>query len=177
MTYRPVPQVFGDIIDMVREKFTEEKKIPYYEYGSAVEVVNRLKRKANNQNLENERFPLVWFLIKDSVKEEVTTAGVQNARMAKDITIIICTNSKQEYSSVERYENTIKPILRPIYDSIIFHLKKSNLFKSSNSYSHDYYENLFWGRDGLYGHTGNITNDKIDAIIIDNLDLRIVETC
>lgn len=177
MIYRPVPHIIGDIVDMVREKFTEEQKIPYYDYGSAIEVVNRLKRKSNNPDLESERYPLIWFLINDNIKEVVQPVGLQNPRIVQNVTIIICTNSKQDFSSAERYQNTIIPTLRPLYESFMFNLRKSNLFKSNNNYTHNYYENLFWGRDGLYGHSGNITNDKLDAIIIDDLDLRIVETC
>jgi len=38
---------------------------------------------------------------------------------------------------------------------------------------HDKIDRLFWGRSGLYGNEGNIFNDHLDAIEIQNLSLSL----
>jgi hypothetical protein len=176
MIYKPVAYIIRDIISQIRDNFTTEKIIPYYEFGTTLEVVNTLSLKSESSAYYNARYPLIWYLIKDSVKQEIDFKKSNN-RLIKDITIIFCTETKQEYLAADRYENTFIPTLRPLYDSFLFYLKKSKEVVSKNGFYHRYYENLFWGREGLWGHEGNIFNDMLDAIIIDNLDLFIVETC
>ena len=176
MIYKPVPHIIGNIVTKVRNNFTKEKLIPYYEYGTALEVVNTLSLKTKSQDFYNKKYPLIWFLIKDSIKQEVNLKGA-NHRKVTDITLIFCVETKAEYVASERYSKTFIPTLRPLYDSFVHYLRKSNQVTSKNGFKHNYYENLFWGRDGLYGHKGNIFNDRLDAIIIDNLDLFIIENC
>lgn len=181
MIYKPVPHIIGDIVAEVRKEFsgTEEAPngtIPYYEYGTALEVVNTLSRKTESQEFSDKKYPLIWFLIKDSIKQEVDLKKA-NHRKVSDITLIFCTETIADYVASERYDNTFIPTLRPLYDAFVYYLRRSNQLASKNGFKHNYYENLFWGRDGLYGHTGNIFNDRLDAIIVDNLDLFIIEKC
>lgn len=63
-----------------------------------------------------------------------------------------------------------------IYDVLMFHMKASRLVRSSNGYEHEYYENLFWGNEGLYELLEN-SDDMLDAIIIKGLDLMLIESC
>lgn len=176
MGYNPLSYLIENVVDQVRENYTAEKTIPYYDFGVALEVVNRLKQKTDSDLYYNKKYPLIWHLINGSVEEKVDNKKT-NPREAQNVTIIICTQTDQNYSARERYENIIIPILRPLYESFMFHLNKSKELKSIDKFSHDYSENLFWGRDGLYGHEGNVFDDRVDAIIIDNLPLKIIESC
>jgi len=173
MIYRPVPYVIKDIVDTLRDKFSEEKVLPYFDFGTTVEVVNRLKQKSESPTYSDKRYPLIWYLIDGSVKEEV----VLGKRIVKNVTIIICNQTTREFTSTERYENNFTPILRPLYDAFMINMKNSTLVRSSDNYKHEYYENLFWGNEGLYGATGNIFDDMLDAIIIRGLDLSLIESC
>ena len=176
MIYKPVPYIIGDIVAKVREGYSELGIEPYYEYGTALEVVNTLSLKAESVEFEDKRYPLIWFLVKDSLKQEVKYNRA-TPRIAKDLTIIFCTITSAEYRAADRFANTFIPILRPLYDLFVHYLKLSNEVRSITHFSHNYYENMFWGRDGLYGHEGNIFNDRLDAIIVDNLDLHLIEKC
>jgi hypothetical protein len=176
MIYKPVPHIIRDIVSDLRNNFSEDKIIPFYEYGTALEVVNTLSKKTEHPEYSDKKYPLIWFLIKDSLKQEVDFTKA-NKRKVTDITVIFCTETKADYLAADRYENTFIPILRPLYDAFVYYLKRSKDISSKNDFKHIYYENLFWGRDGLYGHEGNIFNDRLDAIIIDNLDLHLIETC
>lgn len=175
MTYKPLPRIIEEIAPsqvVINDVLTNI----YYDFGVAIEVVNRLKLKTTDPILRAKKYPLIWFLIQDSVKEDIDYRK-NPVRNTNEISIIICTETEKGFTSAERYDNVILPILRPIYDSFIINIKKSKLVKSKTKFFHEYSENLFWGANGLYGHIGNIFDDNIDAIIIENLDLSIVNNC
>jgi hypothetical protein len=44
-------------------------------------------------------------------------------------------------------------------------------------FEHQKYDRLYWGKQGLYGNSGNIFNDFIDAIEINELKFEILNTC
>lgn len=176
MIYRPTPYIIKDIVDVMRDKFSEDKILPYFDFGTTVEVVNRLKAKSDAEEYSDKRYPLIWYLIDGSVKEDVGDIR-SNVRVAKNVTIIICNQTEREFTSTERYDKNFIPVLRPIYEAFMYHMKSSTLVRSSNGYTHEYYENLFWGNEGLYGATGNIFDDMLDAIIIKGLDLMLIESC
>lgn len=175
MTYRPAPEIIRDVFTAAAVELAKVSIVPYYDYGTTLEVVNRLKAKSISDKYD-EKYPLVWMLIDDSVHEKVDVKTSVH-RQLQDTTIVICTQSNQEYTSAERYTNIITPILRPIYEELMNQFKISKLTSSIGKYTHDYYENLFWGRSGLYGREGNIFDDRIDAIIIDNLQLLLINNC
>ena len=172
MIYRPIVDIIEEVVAQVAID------IPgvFYDYGTTLEVANRLRTKTDSDNYYDKKYPLIWYVIGDSVEEEIDSKKATPRRVLSN-SIIICTETAAEYSSKERYANVIKPILRPLYDSFISKIKLNPSLRSLNGFKHKYYENLFWGRNGLYSHDGNIFNDKIDAIIIDSLDLLIIETC
>lgn len=176
MTYRPLAYAIEDVVTAVRDSYSPEQIVPYYDFGVALEVVNRLKLKSNTVEFRKAKYPLIWYLIDGSVQENVDYRKT-NPREVQNVTIIICKETKVDFSARERYENNIIPTLRPLYDLFIHHLGKSKELKSDNKLNHGYSENLFWGREGLYGHEGNIFDDRLDAIIIDNLNLRVIESC
>lgn len=171
MIYRPIVDIIKDVVAAVAVNTPV-----FYDYGTTLEVTNRLRQKTDSDNYYDKKYPLIWYLIGDSVKEEIDDKKATRRKVVEN-SIIICTETRAEYSSEERYTKVFKPILRPLYDSFIYELKLNKELRSLDSYNHAYYENLFWGKNGLYGHEGNIFNDKIDAIIIDSLDLLIIETC
>ncbi|NHJ85910.1 MAG: hypothetical protein FK734_10640 [Asgard group archaeon] len=177
MAYKPMAHIIEDIVTDVRNNFSVEKIIPFYDYGTIHEVVNRITLKSEDTNYFDKLFPLIWFLIDDVITESIDYKKA-SYRLFKNCSIVICTNTKAEYSTADRYNNTIIPTLRPLYESFMYYLKLNNqIIGTETKYAHQYTENLFWGRGGVYGHEGNIFNDLVDAIIISGLDLYIVNKC
>lgn len=172
MTYNSFPYIFGSIVANVQNKFAESDITPFYDFGTTVEVINRLKQKTDSV----QKYPLIWYLIDGSVTEDVGLDRA-NHRTVKSVTVIICNETDQNFTSDERYQFNFIPILRPIYDALISEITNSRLVRSSNGVTHQYHENLFWGKEGLYGHVGNIADDRLDAIVITGLDLMIIENC
>lgn len=96
------------------------------------------------------------------------------------IQIIIATLTDKNYLAAERYDKTFIPVLYPIYNEFIRQIAISTYFKESsvNKIAHTKIDRLFWGKNGLYGNTGNVFNDFIDAIEIKNLNLNVkLNTC
>jgi len=158
MIYRPLPYIIGDIVG----------DLAFYDYGVPNEIVNKLKQKSDAAT----KYPLIWFMVDGSVKYEVGRFYTKCK-----ITIIICNETSKNFTAAERYETNFIPILRPLYEGLMAKFENSRLVRSSDGYPHNYYENLFWGKDGLYGHTGNIFDDMLDAIIIENLEFTLINKC
>ena len=176
MDYNPVSYLIEEIVTKVRLNYSEEQIVPYFDFGVTLEVVNRLKEKTESSTHSDKKYPLIWHLINSAVNEIIDN-NKTNPREVTNLTIIFCTETDENFTSRERYDNKIIPTLRPMYDLFMKYLKESKKLKSVDNFKHDYSENLYWGREGLYGHEGNIFDDRLDAIIIDNLNLRVVESC
>lgn len=178
MTYRPVPYIIQNIVEgYVNSVYdTGNIELPYYDIGTITELVNKWTERNEIEEFKNKLYPVIWFVIKDSVKENIDYKK-KDIREADSIMLIIATDTKQEYTSQQRYNINIIPTLRPIYELLINGIKRSPLVHSYTGYKHKYMENLFLGRNGFYGHIGNIFNDYIDAIIIDDLNVFINDNC
>jgi len=177
MSYKPIVDIFKDVTDAVRLVYdpvvtgppASGGKKPYYLYGHPLEIVNILSEKSSNNTLKFEKFPLI-VLFQD-FPETITLAG-------RDVSLnlAIITDTRQDYYAADRYTNTFKTILYPLWDLLIEYMKRnSNIDQVTFDYQKT--DRLFWGKHGLYGNDGNIFNDFVDAIEIENLKLHIKEQC
>jgi hypothetical protein len=84
--------------------------------------------------------------------------------------------TKQDYTAAERYENTFKTELYPIYLELISQIKKHNAFQIDNgNILHTKIDRLFWGKQATNGNDANKGGDFIDAIEIRNMKLKILK--
>ena len=86
------------------------------------------------------------------------------------VTIAILTETDPKFSSQNRYDQTITPVLQPIYDLFMQELKDSRYIYSKD-FKHTKINRLYYGKQDVYGNSGNIGNDALDAILITNLNL------
>jgi len=98
-----------------------------------------------------------------------------------DLNIIIAVNTSPDYTSENRYDNSFRTTLYPLYDLLIKHIVKSKWFINVDPglVPHNKIDRLYWGRNGLYNNESNVFNDYIDAIEIQNLslELRLKQNC
>lgn len=114
---------------------------------------------------------LPFILLLLDIKE---TFGVVDIEVSLDF--VIGTISEKKFSTDERFEKNFTPILYPIFDKIIERLRNgSNTIKGQRALLFDKSDRVLWGKQGLYGVTGNIFNDYIDAIEINNLKLLLTK--
>jgi hypothetical protein len=162
-----IVDIFQDIVDQINDEIT-----CYYLFGHPQEVVNTLSEWTKDPSKKFERFPLIC-LFQDF--EEVK--GVHQAINSKvTLNMVICMNTLPSYKSSERYTNTFKPVIYPLYDHLIMKIEDSYYFAGVGSglVPHTKIDRVFWGKNGLYGNTANHFNDYIDAIEIQNLELEIL---
>ncbi len=140
----------------------------FYEHGHPREIVNTLSKKSRGV-AQYEKFPLIaLFQDIDEVKTSVTTEASLN--------IIIANSTRPEYKASDRYINNFEPVLYPLLMQFEAAIRASKLVTYVDT-EYDKIDRLYWGKNGLYGNEGNIFNDYIDAIEINNLKLRFKNIC
>jgi len=168
MIFKPIVDIFDDIVTDVRTEYSGAKE-PYYLYGHPVEIVNILSEKTKSSTLKFEMFPLI-VLFQDFT--ESVDIGLRDASLH----LAIITDTKLNYYAADRYTNTFKTILYPIWQLLIKHIERSS-YIDTLGLKYDKTDRLYWGKQGLYGNEGNIFNDFVDAIEIENLQITINENC
>jgi len=176
--------VFDTIVTDVRNDATKPGvgvmpvDAPYYEYGHPLDVINKLKQKDTHSSLKFKKYPLI-ALFQDFTENMGYNQTMRSS--AEGLNIVICTNTRAELNAEERYNLNFRTILYPLYDLLIKHLVLSHEFLNTDPglIPHQKIDRLYWGRSGLYGNEGNIFNDYIDAIEIQNLqlDLALRKNC
>ena len=142
-----------------------------YHYGHLLEIKNIFQQATAKASLKLEQFPAI-ILVQDFPE---ATDRKQHTREAT-LRIIILTDSKQSYIASERYTNIFKAKLYPLEDLFLTQLDRSNEI-SGYDQGFTRWDRLFWGRAAGEGTASNIFNDYIDAIELENLKIKILNTC
>lgn len=169
---KPIPEIISDIVANVREEYdTAENEKPYFLHGHPLEIVQILSKKTSSRNFKFKKYPLIALFqdFNESISGDIRTASLN---------IVICTNTKNDYEASERYQDTFLNELYPIFDLFMKHFKRSPYIQTlPGNLSYTKIDRLYWGRTGLYGNEGNIFNDFIDAIEIQNLNASFLLDC
>lgn len=161
---------FVDIIGDIANKAIAEFGSGYYLYGHPLEIFNILAEKSKSETYKYSKYPLIALY--QDFEEAVSTKET----VVKNITIVIMTETSKTYYAPNRYSNTFTPILQPLYE-ILFEQIKNSRYVSSDIYEHTKIDRLYWGKTDTFGNSGNIGNDALDAIVINDLELRIIKKC
>ena len=81
----------------------------------------------------------------------------------------------KNFTSVERYENVIKPILHPIYERLLVALRNSSYIGGLGVLPHKRVDRLFWGTETKEGNVKYLLSDPLDAIELIDLKLNILD--
>ena len=169
---KPIPEIISDVVAAVRSEYdTVGGEKPYFMHGHPREIVQILSRKTSSSEWKYKKYPLIVLFqdFDEQINGDIRTASLN---------IVICTNTKNDFEASERYEETFLTTLYPIFDLFMKHFKKSkylNTLPANITYTKT--DRLYWGRTGLYGNDGNIFNDFIDAIEIQNLSASYLLNC
>ena len=139
-----------------------------YLYGHPVEIVDVLSDLAKDITGSVTRFPLI-ALFQDFTEDK------KGVNTDVKLTIIIAQTTLPSYRAADRYTNTFKTVLYPVYESLLRQIAASRYFKQSTvtQIDHQKTDRLYWGKQGLYGNSGNVFNDHVDAIELE-LSLTVV---
>jgi len=145
---------------------------PYYEYGRPTKIAALLSDKDDNDVLKYKKYPLVMLL-----QEFTEKRGGNLFESDVPVTIVIVTAADPAIISSDRDDENYNNVLYPIYYLFMEALRDSLLFDTSEELAHDLTESPYWGKEGQYGNTGNVMNDTLDALFIENLNLKLLKTC
>lgn len=175
MSYRPIyiVDIFADIVTRTSAQLLADGTIATgvnYLYGHPLEILDSLQKLTKIASSQGNRYPLVaLFQDFDEVRGKDDTI-----EFTVSLNLIIASLTKPEYKAADRYKYNFKPILYPIYEELITQIKVSRYFKDPmTQYSHKKTDRMYWGRNGLFGKDGSVYNDFIDAIEIQDLELKV----
>ncbi len=166
-----ISDMIGEAVTAVDAALFNAPDFPhvYYDHGHPLEIVNRLQAKLKDESQRLERFPLVMLFHDFTVQR-----NSQEFFGRATLNMAIAALTRKEYSTEERYTNTFKPILYPIYYQLLHQLGRSTYFHNAQAMvEHTLIDRVAWGRTGLYGNTGNQFDDYLDCLEIQGLQLTV----
>jgi hypothetical protein len=167
MTTRYVVDLIGAVVDLVE---VELVKTIHYIYGHPLEITESLQQMTATPSVSVTKFPMIALLTDFPERK-----GIEGVYSDVTLNLIIATLTDRHYKAHQRYVTSFKPTLYPIYNEFITQLYKCSYFElvAPERVDHTKYDRLYLGRMGLYGKNGNLFNDYIDAIEIENLKLKV----
>lgn len=146
---------------------------PYYEHGHPMEINQTLNEKIND-TYSFSKYPLIALL--EDVPE--THSSSNDALYAAANAVILIVNFTEEtLKSEERYALNFKTILNPLYYSFKKAVYDSSYFDIKdmpNPFDHVRTNKPYYGTESTGGNIANIYDDPLDAILLTNADLRIL---
>lgn len=147
----------------------------HYLYGHPLEIVNTLTELDSGGSTVYDKYPLVAFFLDSKMsRKDRTMFGSQRVHLA---IINECFDATGNEVAKERDTNNFIPVLSPIYMELIRQIAlRGDLFVGvggESSILHDVTFRYYWGKNGLWGNDKNIFNDRVDAIEIEDLELKI----
>lgn len=139
----------------------------YFMFGHPLEIVTRLQEMSNDPAAP-KKYPLV-ALFTDIPVNKNTDGFYGSARLQ----IVIATLTEPNLTAQERLDQNFRPILQPIKEQFLKELSRHAQFSSEGEFEYTEIERYYWGRQGLYGNTGNIYNDFVDCIELQNVQVNI----
>lgn len=160
-----VVDIIGEVVESTAKKLGDAL---HYQFGSYKEIANTMETREHNQRLKYKRYPLV-ALFQDFAEIREAEGGIYGK---VSLNLIIATSSSSNDKSEQRYINTFKPILYPIYYELIRQIEGSNHFQSTGykGVKHTKIDRPYWGNDWK---NANKFPDYLDAIEINGLELTL----
>lgn len=144
--------------------------LPFYMYGHRQEISTRLDNKNKDSGTKNKKFPAIFLRL--DTDEDIRT-GFQ----FYNLNLIIVQYTKINYNAEERYTNTFKPVLYPLYELFLLKLKESGLFtwdptEDTDLPPHTKTDRPYFGTPSGEANLKRIFSDPLDAIEITNLKIQ-----
>jgi len=162
--------IFSNIVQDVRDEWdAANDKRPFYEYGHPIEIFNKLSKKSKSENYKYDKYPLI------ALYQDFQENNDSGRTTVTGLTIVIITQTDVNFEAPNRYTNTFIPTLLPLYELLMKHIRYSKYVSSDDKYAHTKWDRLYYGKSDEYGNSGNIGNDALDAIVINDLSLNLIE--
>ena len=127
------------------------------------------------EGVRAKKFPLVALFT--PITEE---RGLDDVDCRAKVSLLIACSSRKEWSNEQRKMTSFELILHPIYEELMKQLGRHSSVRVpySGHFRHDKTDNYSYGRYGAYTQSGESVSEPIDAVVIQNLRLELIEqTC
>ncbi|MDR2127305.1 MAG: hypothetical protein LBP63_10830 [Prevotellaceae bacterium] len=166
----------SNLVKKVIEDETIKQTGVFYQYGHLSEIKNVLSILSQTTQQREKKYPAI-LLLQDFLERK---GYQQDIETEVNLQLLIVTGSKPDYRASERYFKIFKPILYPIYECLMKVLKKDG--RLANGYgdiAHNKIDrpNISGFKIIVEGQTQQLFYDCLDAIEINNLNLKIKKTC
>lgn len=145
---------------------------PHFQFGHPMEILENLRAMTADPKQQDLKYPL-FALFADFTEVRGEIPGI-DCRV--NLHMIIATLTEAQFSTKDRVTVNFQPILYPLYVAFMTSLGKSGYYmlKPSLLIPHKKTDRLFWGKNGLYLATGNVFEDLVDCIEIEDLELSVI---
>jgi hypothetical protein len=139
-------------------------------HGHLIDVIERLAIMSKDPTVKDIRFPL--FILPQDISEP----GSASFNSEPKPSIIICTDTKVEFSASERYDNSFDISLYNLAKRFLKMLELSEdvYFRKRNR---NWIDRLYWGREAVGGNEANKLNDFVDGIELQELEIKVLQNC
>jgi len=137
--FKYFPDVFEEVVVAARARYDlVNNLLPYYEYGTYLELLEACQIKDNNQVA---KYPLVWLVwdVNENQQRWIETNIYNISPM-----VFICNLTNKEYTTAERYTNTLKAILYPIFELLLSELGYHRNFELGSDFRYPVNDHPFW---------------------------------
>lgn len=135
-----------------------------YLYGYLSEVNETLIQDSKTEEYRSKKYPLVWLVQPFEVQRK--TLGVYGT--IQSLRLIIINGSDKNWKAPQRMENNFKPVLYPIYESLLDRFAKSKAFSIVGTPQSSFTDRYYWGAEQQ-----EALNDVFDCMDITINDLKI----
>ena len=160
------------IIDIFRDRIiprlNSKRKIPVnFTWGDSSYIREYLLTLKKGGSTAPYRFPLIGLY---SPIEE----NVRGGNTSVSVNLILAVNTLASYTNEDRLETSFKNVLRPLFDELMLVLETDSAIDVPyTGLEYSYIENFSFGKRGALDVDGKEVDEKIDAIEIKNLNLKL----
>lgn len=161
--YTPVDE-FGIVSDAIKVELA--LPVLNFKYGYVNELAETLIQYGESPAHFDKVFPLIWVEEPFKVKRGIPAlfGTIETVR------VFIITGTDANLKAEQRMATKFKPVLFPIYHSLLNQLDLSASFSTGAKevIKHDYIARYYWGEAGK-----NVLNDIVDCLIVTFYDLQV----
>lgn len=145
-----------------------------YQYGHKSELIETLFQMDKSDPAAYQKYPLIYLVLdfKEIIDDSKSYFGTAV------LNILIMHSSELSYKTTERYLNVFKPVLYPLYISLLNQIPKHKAFSVYGNPKHEKYDRPLVGVPAAIEGNKLLINEYVDAIEIANLNLLLnYQTC
>lgn len=170
-----LPDILRGVVSRVDEVFSDAIRVDRFNVFFDSGVYSQVAKNIYKQDA-SDTYPLVWLVmnfVEDRGRDYSVYADVS-------CQVIIAMPTKKDYTQLERDELIFKPRLIPIYAEFMRQLSVDSWLQTPliNRIQHQRILRPYWGGADVNGpDTKNLFDSFIDAISINNLQIKIKNNC